>query len=143
MTTGHSNRNLSARRRGSALLMVLWISAALAGVSLSLSTTVRGDGERGCGEVDSMRAYYTAAGGSGGSSFSTGPTFQGPAASFQEIEELISAPGVTPEILYGTYVPILERPQEGQPRLIRRSGLVDCLSMFGSGGAVEVNTADP
>src|SRR5205085_7851282 len=74
--------------------------------------------------------------------FSTGPTFPGQSASFQEIEELLSVPGVTPEIFYGTFVPNPEA-REGEPRLVRRSGLVDCLSMFGSPGAVEVNTADP
>jgi hypothetical protein len=74
--------------------------------------------------------------------FSTGPTFPGQGASFQEIEELLSVPGVTPELFYGTYIP---NPNAGvdQPRLIRRSGLVDCVSMFGSAGPVDAATADP
>ena len=34
-------------------------------------------------------------------------------------------------------------PEPGQPRLIRRSGLVECLSVFGSENQVDANTADP
>src|SRR5258708_1095785 len=49
-------------RRGSALLTVLWISAALAAVSLSLSNTVRGETERVSTDLDGLRAYYLAAG---------------------------------------------------------------------------------
>jgi general secretion pathway protein K len=74
--------------------------------------------------------------------FSAGPTFPGQGASFQEIEELLSVPGMTPEIFYGTFVPNPEA-REGEPRLIRRSGLVDCLSVFGSGGPIDAATADP
>ena len=33
------------------------------------------------------------------------PSFQAPHASFQEIEELLSVRGVTPEIFYGTWAP--------------------------------------
>src|SRR5207247_2649833 len=75
--------------------------------------------------------------------FSTGPTFPGPPASFQEIEDLLSVSGVTPEIFYGTYVPAQEPVAEGQPRLVRRGGLADCLSMFGARGRVDANGADP
>jgi hypothetical protein len=49
---------------------------------------------------------------------------------------------VTPELFYGTFVPNPDA-REGESRLIRRSGLVDCVSMFGSGGAVDARTADP
>jgi general secretion pathway protein K len=225
MTT---NRRRGNSRRGSALLTVLWISAALAAVSLSLATTVRGETERVSTDLDGLRAYYLAVGAveramietlwgnwhpesrripagpgwfeynfptgtarvemipesakldvnninpgrlsrllavmevepdraqaivngivnhrrsaSPGVSFSTSPSFPGPPASFQEIEEVLSVPGVTPEIFYGTYVPVLERIQEGQPRLVRRSGLVDCLSVYGSSERVDANTADP
>jgi general secretion pathway protein K len=61
----------------------------------------------------------------------------------QEVEELLSVPGITPEIFYGTYVPAQGNPVAGEPRLIRRSGLVECLSVFGSKGQVDANTADP
>jgi general secretion pathway protein K len=215
----------SARRRGSALLTVLWVSAALAAVALSLSNTVRGETDRVSTDLDGIRAYYLAAGAvekaaiemhwgrwypdrpyprgpgwteyqfltgvarvefipetakfnlnnlngerlmrllaalgveperaqsivagiaarkagqSFASPFSVGPTFPGGAASFQETEELLTVPGVTPEIFYGTYVPNPEARAD-EPRLIRRSGLVDCVSMFGSAGAIDAN-ADP
>jgi general secretion pathway protein K len=80
-----------------------------------------------------------------GASFSSlsGPTFPGAAASFQEIEELLAVRGVTPEIFYGTYIPATDQPEPGQPRLVRRSGLIDCLSVFGTNERVDANTADP
>jgi general secretion pathway protein K len=214
------------RQRGSALLTVLWVSAALSAVAFSLSTMVRGETERVSTDLDGLRAYYLAQGavekgaidmhwgrwypdkpyprGPGAADyefltgkahvefipemakldinnmpgerwgrllgamgvqperaqaiaigvaarksgepvatpFSAGPTFPGGGASFQEIEELMTVPGITPELFYGTYIPNPEaRPDE--PRLIRRSGLVDCVSMFGSAGAVDARTADP
>jgi general secretion pathway protein K len=212
--------------RGSALLTVLWISAALAAVALSLSNTVRGETERVSTDLDSLRAYYLAAGAVDKAAvemhwrrwypdkpyptgpgwveytFPTGvahvemipecakldvndiqpdrlvklltamgidpgrvqsiaggivgrrlgqmpaspsasiPSFQGASTSFQEIEELVSVPGVTPEILYGTFAPA-EAAIAGEPRLARRPGLVDVLSPYGSRGAVEGNTAEP
>jgi general secretion pathway protein K len=82
-------------------------------------------------------------GGGAALSPSPGPSFSGPAASLQEVEELLSVPGITPEIFYGTYVPAQGNPAAGEPRLIRRSGLVECLSVFGSKGQVDANTADP
>ena len=83
-------------------------------------------------------------GGAGaGVSLPAGPSFPGGAASFQEIEELLSVRGITPEIFYGTYVPAQGDPGQGGGRLIRRRGLVECLSVFGSRGLVDANTADP
>ncbi|MBS1857764.1 MAG: general secretion pathway protein GspK [Acidobacteria bacterium] len=49
-------------RRGSALLTVLWISAALAAIAFALANTVRGETERTATTVDELRAYYLAAG---------------------------------------------------------------------------------
>ncbi len=49
--------------RGSALLAVLWVSAALAAIAFSLSSTVRGESDRVSTGVDGLRAYYLAAGG--------------------------------------------------------------------------------
>jgi general secretion pathway protein K len=72
-----------------------------------------------------------------------GPSFPVPGASLQEIEELLSVRGITPELFYGTYVPAPGEPGPGEPRLIRRSGLADCLSVFGSKTQVDANTADP
>ena len=70
------------------------------------------------------------------------PTFPPAATSFQEIEELLSVRGVTPEIYFGTFVPVAE-PRQGEPRLVRRSGLADCLTVYGTGEQVDANTADP
>jgi len=71
-----------------------------------------------------------------------GPTFPGAGTSFQEIEELLAVRGVTPELFYGTYVPT-DAPMADQARLVRRGGLVDCLSVFGSKVQVDANTAEP
>ena len=79
----------------------------------------------------------------GAISLSPGSSFPGHSASLQEVEELLSVRGITPEIFYGTYVPAQGNPGVGEPRLIRRSGLVECLSVFGSKGQVDPNTADP
>jgi general secretion pathway protein K len=49
-------------RRGSALLAVMWLSAALAAFGFSLASTVRGEIERASTDLDSLRAYYIASG---------------------------------------------------------------------------------
>jgi general secretion pathway protein K len=217
--------------RGSALLAVLWLSAALAAIAFSLSTTVRGETERTGTSVESLRAYYLASGAidraalellwgvtypdrrkipqgatavgyvfpggearveilpeagkldlnhapperiyrllgalgveqgrareialaiddwrrpsTGGQSpfdlyySSLIPSFRAPHASFQEIEELLLVRGVTPDIFYGTYV---HRDEGGGPRLAGRPGLADCVTVYGSGNAVDANTAQP
>jgi general secretion pathway protein K len=71
-----------------------------------------------------------------------GPTFPGVATSIQEIEELLTVRGVTPEIFYGGYGPPPGLSGTGQPGLVRHSGLIDCLSVFGSKGALDVNSSD-
>jgi general secretion pathway protein K len=48
--------------RGSALLTVMWISAALAAIGFALANTVRGETERTATTVDELRAYYLATG---------------------------------------------------------------------------------
>ncbi len=65
---GAPRRSAAARRkacatRGSALLAVLWVSAALAAIAFSLATTVRGEIDRASTAVDGLRSYYLAAGG--------------------------------------------------------------------------------
>jgi general secretion pathway protein K len=82
-------------------------------------------------------------GGPGTPALSPIPSFPGSGASFQEIEELLLVNGVTPEIFYGTYLPVNWGTAEGETRLAQRSGLVDCLSVFGSKSRVDANTADP
>ena len=211
--------------QGGALLTVLWLSAALAAIAFSLSTTVRAETERAGTALDGLRAYYLAVGaiqrtevellwsivnpnertlppgvttlnyrypsgevhvelipetakldvntvpaqdlirlmvalgiGPGqatelaeaiddfrrpgaaaydGYYLSLTPSFKPPHASLQEIEELLLVKGMTPDIFYGTYV-----PNDGPgPRLTPRGGLFDCLSVYGSKGQVDANTA--
>jgi general secretion pathway protein K len=63
------------------------------------------------------------------------PSFRPPRASFQEVEELLLVNGVTPELFYGG----LEMAAQGRP--VRRLGLRDCLSVYGSRWAVDANSA--
>jgi general secretion pathway protein K len=63
MTTRFSNRSLAvAAQKGSALLMVLWLSAALSAIAFTVANTVRSETERTSTSVDSLRAYYLATG---------------------------------------------------------------------------------
>ena len=219
----------SRTRRGSALLMVLWLSAALSVIGFSLATTIRGETERTSTALDGLRSYYlaaagvdraalellwglqtpgartipegstqvvyhfasgdvrvefipetaklnvnraamedlirlgmalgldetgsdalahaidqarsAAAGGAAGLGLGRAPSFQSAGASLQEIEELLAVPGITPELFYGTYVP--QPDAAGGMRLMRRAGLVDCLSVYGLHNQVDANTAQP
>jgi len=220
-------------RKGSALLTVMWLSAALAAIGFSLAGTVRGETERTSTELDGLRSYYLACGGieratlellwsvttpaarliprgstavnyqfdtgavhveflpeagkldvnrvpaveldrllvalgldplraeeltmnivewrqpasgNGGLAVPIDPlasSFQIPHTSFQGIEEMLAVKGVTPEIFFGSYVPVPVYAAMGGPRLEARPGLVDCLSVFGSATSVDVNTAQP
>lgn len=49
-------------RKGSALLTVLWISAALSAIAFSVSTTVRSETDRVSTASDGLRAWYLATG---------------------------------------------------------------------------------
>jgi len=218
----------SRNRRGSALLAVLWLSAALTVIGFSLATTVRGETERTSTALDGLRSYYLAAAGvdraslellwglesgnriipegstqvvyhfasgdvrvefipetaklnvnnatlddltrlgialgldpvraealaqaigqargSGGAmeqapAAGPGPSFQGPGASIQEIEDIMPVPGVTPELFYGTYIP--QQDANGGRHLVARPGLADCLSVYGDSARVDANTASP
>ncbi len=55
-------RRRRASRRGSALLAVLWLSAALSAIVFTLALTVRAELERASTAVDSARAYFLAEG---------------------------------------------------------------------------------
>jgi hypothetical protein len=66
-----------------------------------------------------------------------GSTFGRRNASFQEIEELLSVPGVTPEVFYGNYI------SDAEGRLYARGGLRDVLSVWGTRGQFDVNGASP
>jgi general secretion pathway protein K len=221
-------------RRGSALLAVLWLTAALAAIAFSVASTVRAETERTSTAVDSLHAYYLATGaisramlriewgpafrnpdgtsmfdgsrpvvamrfefptgaavvklipetaklnvnqapaeqlmnllmalgttpaqaqaitlgildwrsGSPGGSFTEfdqyyltlTPSFRARHASFQEIEELLLVRGVTRDLFYGSYI------HDPQGNLVRRAGLRDCLSVYGSSAMIDVNTAEP
>jgi general secretion pathway protein K len=54
--------NRSARRRGSALLTVLWLTAALAAIGLAVANNVRGETDRAATNVEDARAYFVARG---------------------------------------------------------------------------------
>ncbi len=49
-------------QRGSALLAVMWLVAALSAIAFSLASTVRGETERTATSIDDARAYYLASG---------------------------------------------------------------------------------
>jgi general secretion pathway protein K len=65
------------------------------------------------------------------------PTFRARHASLQEIEELLVVRGMTPELFYGNYV------ADAEGRLFATGGLRDCLSVWGSAGPFDINTASP
>jgi general secretion pathway protein K len=67
----------------------------------------------------------------------TAPTFRVPHASLEQIEDLLSVPGITPELFYGR----IERAPDGS--WVPRAGLRDCLSIDGSIGPYDVNSAQP
>jgi general secretion pathway protein K len=60
---------------------------------------------------------------------SQSPSFVAPHASFQENEDLLLVKGMTAELYYGSSL-------DGN-----RAGIRDCLSVYGSSGAVDINTA--
>jgi len=69
--------------------------------------------------------------------FTLNPTFHARHTSFQEIEELLLVRGMTPELFYGNYT------ADENGRLYARGGLRDCLSVWGSTGPFDLNTASP
>lgn len=52
----------SNNRRGSALLTVLWLTAALSAIGLAVASNVRGETERAATNVDDAKAYFIARG---------------------------------------------------------------------------------
>src|SRR5215469_8112820 len=60
--TGSPSGRSPARERGSALLAVLWISAALTAIAFSVSATVRDETDRVSSSADGLRAGYLATG---------------------------------------------------------------------------------
>jgi general secretion pathway protein K len=223
-------RNSNAQ--GTALLAVLWLSAALATIAISLADTVRGEAERSATAVDGLRSQELAIGGlrrailymdwarshpgnivfkpptpfyvfdfpegqtvvdvipetakfdinaappgdlfsllvnlgvdpgraqdiaagivdwraptpMGSSSpfddfyASLRPPYVSPHARFQEIEELLSVRGVTPDLFYGMWQ---AAPTASAHHLSLRTGLADCVSVFGGIRQFDINTAPP
>jgi len=86
------------------------------------------------------RSAPGSAGGLDGYYQSLTPSFSARHASFEEIEELLLVKGVTPDIFYGTYVPA-EGAGPAGARLIPRTGLADCLSVYGPRDQIDANTA--
>jgi len=226
-------RTTNAATRGSALLAVLWLSAALGAIAFSVAATVRTETERASTTSEGLRAYYLAAGsidraclwmmwgltgnyrrpdgspmyyqapmprlnfefpggtvdvdvvpetgklnvntalpeqieqllatlgldpvraqlvtagivqwrtasGAGnddsGAISGGGSSFRPRHASLEELEEILLVPGMTPDIFYGRY------DHEPSGRLIPRGGLRDCLTVWGTSGKIDINTAPP
>jgi len=223
--------NSSRPTQGTALLAVLWLSAALATIALALADTVRGEADRSATAVDGLRSQDLAIGGlrrailymdwgrthpgnalyrppvpfyvfdfpegqtvvdiipetakfninatqpddlfrllanlgvaapraqeiaaaivdwrapppEGASPFdgfyaAQHPPYAAPHARFQDIEELLSVKGVTPDLFYGAWQ---TAPEGSAQHLALRTGLADCVSVYGSTGQFDANTAAP
>lgn len=67
-------------------------------------------------------------------------SFDGQPTSIQETEELLAIPGITPDLLYGTFREAAGDGEEDRPRLLRTGGLMRNLTTRGS-TTVNVNYA--
>lgn len=65
------------------------------------------------------------------------PSFRARHASLEETEELLLVKGMTPELYHGSYV------RDAAGRLQPRAGLKDCVSVYGSAGPFDINSAQP
>ncbi len=221
--------SMRIRRKGGALLMVLWLSAALSAIAFSVANLVRSEIARTDTSVEGLRAYYLACGAAeravnymlygpgprneaglarfyepgqplillpfpeglaavevipesskfnintisaedlvkvlmvlglppegaqqvsqavlhwrGGSQSTLDtvyltrvPSFRAPHASLEQLEELMSVMGITPELYYGGY----SRSPEGA--IVPRPGLRDCVSVYSGGGPFDINSVSP
>lgn len=68
---------------------------------------------------------------------SQAPSFRAPHASFEQIEELLSVHGISPDLFYGRY----DRLPNGA--VVARAGLRDCLSVYSSHTAMDINSVEP
>lgn len=223
-----TNPRRSKSTRGTALLAVLWLSAALGTIAIALADTVRGEADRSATAVDGLRAQNLAVGGlrrallymdwgrshpevprfkpapyfafdfpegqtlvevipetaklniniaspeevfhlllhlGAGEArsqeiaaaildwrtpppvtptafdefyLSLRPPYSAPHTNFQDVEELLSVRGMTPDLFYGTWQ---TTPEDAPRHLAARPGLRDCVSVFGNNGQFDVNTA--
>src|SRR5579864_1784585 len=71
---------LGKARQGSALLAVLWLTAALSAIAFTVANTVRAETERTSTSIDSLKAYYLATGAINRAilRIEWGPTFKNP-----------------------------------------------------------------
>ncbi|MCC6262344.1 MAG: general secretion pathway protein GspK [Bryobacterales bacterium] len=65
------------------------------------------------------------------------PSFPARHASLENVEELLLVKGMTPELFYGAYVP------GSGDSLVWRSGVRDCLTVYGRSDSVDINWAEP
>ena len=61
-TASSTERSQGSNQAGSALLLVLWLTAALSAIGLAVANNVRGETERTATNVDDVRAYFIARG---------------------------------------------------------------------------------
>src|SRR5689334_2270808 len=61
-TNPRGRKPVPPQKRGSALLAVMWLSAALSAIAFTVSTSVRAETERTSTAIDGIRAYYVATG---------------------------------------------------------------------------------
>jgi len=123
--TARLNVNIAPASDLSALLLALAVPAAQTGVIVQGIVDWRTPTPGGA--FTGFDQYY----------LGLTPSFRARHASFQEIEELLLVRGVTPELFYGGYT------RDAQGNLLPHSGLKDCLSVYGSFGPVDMNTAPP
>ncbi len=74
------SNNDAPRRKGAALLAVLWLTAALSAIAFTVANTVRSETERSSTDSEGMKAYYLACGGIDRMLLyiELGPAFSGP-----------------------------------------------------------------
>lgn len=82
------------------------------------------------GTASSFDAYYE----------SLRQPFRSPHTPFQDVEELLAVRGVTPDLFYGTWE---HTPEGASQRLYARTGLRDCVSVYGATERFDINTAPP
>jgi hypothetical protein len=102
-----------------------------------VALAVSGDPERARAIVSGIVDWRSPANSNAGPNLSLTPSFQPRHASFEEIEELLLAPGMTPELFYGNFI------ADAEGRLYARGGLRDCLSVWGSAGPFDINSVSP
>jgi general secretion pathway protein K len=104
-----------------------------------------GAGEARSQEVTAAIVDWRTTGIAGSSPFdgfygSLTPPYRATHYNFQDVEELLSVKGVTPDLFYGAWQPT---PEGSAQRMAVRNGLRDCVSVYGSTDQVDANTAVP